>query len=342
MIFKINGLLTVDNILKQISPLDIYKRYSSHFKKIGVHFKADFREDPNPSAIIYYYNGTYLYKDFGEDGALNCFQFVSRKFGLNFKEVLEKINNDFNLSLGGSGFGNINYGNINYNKSEVECDYFKTILTIKKREFKPHDLEWWNSQSWKKPMLKMANIKPISHFRLTSERKNIHDKLYLCDDYTYSMDYYWHNGIFRRKIYQPKNQKFKWLSNVDNTIVQGWKLLPKRGNIGFITSSFKDTGPFWRIYGKPVALASNNEGTWIPLNIWYKIKPRYNKWIIYYDNDDVGIKQAKKHSQMFGVPYIHNPLRAPKDPSDFIKSYNNPDDGLREFNYYLQKQLETI
>jgi len=335
--FKTNGLLTIENILERVSPLDIYKKYSKYFQKIGKHFKAEFRNDPNPSAVISYFNGTYLYKDFGEDGALNCFQFVSRKYGLTFKEVLEKINIDFNLYLRGSGSNNYT----KYSEQQihtVEYEDYKTILTIKKRELLQHDLEWWGSQSWAENMLIKANINPISYFRLTSEKKNIYEKLYVCDDYSYSMDYYWHNGIFRRKLYFPQKPSYrKWLSNVDNTIVQGWDLLPKSGDICFITSSFKDTGPFWRIYNKPIAIAPNNEGSWIPDKVFYKLKKRYPNLVIYFDNDEAGIKYAKKFSQIYQIPYIHNPLRAPKDPTDMWYK-----DGGREFNFYLQNQLTDL
>ena len=218
MEFKINGTLNVDNILKYVSPIDIFKRYSDGFVTINRHFKSEFRKDSKPSAVVYFHNGTFLYKDFGEDGALNCFQFVGRKFGLTFKEVLERINFDFNLNLYGSGDGGIITKTPQ--RVYVEKSEFKTIITVKRRDFKEHDLIWWGNQSWTYDMLKMAKISPIEYFRLTSERKRIDNVLYKCDDYSYNMDYYFHNGVFRRKLYFPKKEPFrKWLSNVDNPIV---------------------------------------------------------------------------------------------------------------------------
>lgn len=335
MEFKINGMLTVENILRVINPIDIYKRYSSNFQKINSHFKSDFRVDPKPSAIVYYYNGTWLYNDFGGNGSMNCFQFVQLKLGLTFKEVLERINNDFSLCLGGSGFGNTK---MSHKSIIIEPQSeFKTIITVKRREFKPHDLEWWGSQAWNEEMLNFAKISPIEYFRLTSERKGIDNMLYKCDDYSYNMDYYWHNGIFRRKLYFPKKEPLKkWLSNVDKTVVQGWDLLPKSGNILFITSSFKDCAPFYRIYGKWCAIAPNNEGSWLPDKVFYKLKSRYDKIYIYFDNDEAGIKAAKKYSAIYKIPYIHNPIGSPKDPTDFWRKY-----GGREFNYYLQRAINN-
>lgn len=339
MEFRISGLLTVDNILSSINPLDIYSRYSTSFRKINVHFKAEpeFRKDPKPSAIIFYHNNTYLYKDFGEDGALNCFQFVSRKFSISFKEVLEKLNEDFNLYLGGSGSGS----GVKYKyrgSSYSQLDGFKTIITVKRREFEEHDLIWWGNQAWTKEMLILAKINPISYFRLTSERKGINQKLYKCDNYSYNMDYYWDKDVFRRKLYFPYKESYlKWLSNVNKTVVQNWNLLPKTGDTLFITSSYKDGGPIWRVYDKPIFIAPNAEGVFIPNKVFYKLKSRYKKIVLLFDNDETGFKYAKRFSAIYKIPYIFMPIGGPKDPADFYKQ-----EGGREFNYYLQKGLKSI
>ena len=42
--------------------------------------------------------------------------------------------------------------------------------------------------------------------------------------------------------YFPDRKENKWISNVDNTIVQLVDVMPKQGDILFITSSKKDAG----------------------------------------------------------------------------------------------------
>lgn len=340
--FKINGILSVDNILTHVDPLRLFKFYCKNFQAADIKFSSEFRKDPIPSCMISYYNGTYLYKDFGEEGALNIFQYISRKYSLRFNEVLQKINIDFGLQLSHLGEGtSFRPNSRTYKSIEVQNKdviKYKTIINIKKREYLEHDLIWWNNQSWTKDMLLSAKINPITHFKFTSEKKGIKDFLNKCDDYSYSMDYYWNNDVFRRKLYFPmKEAHRKWLSNVDSTIVQGWDLLPKSGDLCIITSSFKDTGPFWRLMKYPISIAPNNEGTFIPEKVFYKIKRRFKNVVLWYDNDEAGLRMAKKHSQQYDIPFFFNPLGSPKDPTDFWKE----EDG-RLFNYFFQKMYNQI
>lgn len=337
MVFNTGNQLTVENILKLLSPVDIFRRYVKYFRIVDVKFRSEFRKDPFPSAIINRYKDTFLYKDFGETGAMNCFQYVSRKFRISFKETLMKINEDFSLELDGTISDREIY--IPQETKPVIYHKPKTIIKVKRREFEPHDIQWWEEQSWLVSMLKAAKISPITHYKLTSERRNIYDKLFICDDYSYNMDYYWNDGIFRRKLYFPKKASYrKWTSNTDNTVIQGWDLLPKQGDIVFITSSFKDIGPFWRVFNFPVAIAPNSETSFIPDEVfWKKIQYRFKHKIIYFDNDNSGINKAKEFSQTYGIPYIHNPLRAPKDPSDWWKR-----DGGRMFGDFLTSKLKTL
>lgn len=304
--FKINGLLTVGNVLKSVNPLMIFTYYCKHYKKPGAKFPSEFRSETNPSSVISYYNGTYIYRDFGEDSSMNCFQYVQRKFGLTFNEALQKINEDFNLYLGGTGSAGSLIKTIYPQQKQTQN---KTIITIKRRDFKEHDLLWWGSQSWQKTMLMQAKISPIEYFRLTMQHKGIEDKLYICDDYSYSMDYYFYENLFLRKLYFPlKESGKKWLSNTGNTVTQGWGILPKHENIVFITSSFKDTGQVWNIYGKPCGVAPSSESKFIPDKSFYKLKQRYKDIVLWFDSDETGIKNMKKFSQMYQIPYImHNP-----------------------------------
>lgn len=186
----------------------------------------------------------------------------------------------------------------------------------------------------------MASIRPIDYFWLTMEHKGMIKMPYAVPhELAYSYDYYRHNGIYRRKLYFPERDgKHKWISNVDNTVIQNWDLLPKGGgDLLFITSSKKDCGPFARIYNKWNSVAPNNETNPLPESVFYgKIRPRWNRIILFLDNDETGIQNALKWSKIYNIEAYWNPIGSPKDPSDFWKAH-----GGREFNYQLQKLINV-
>jgi DNA primase len=136
------------------------------------------------------------------------------------------------------------------------------------------------------------------------------------------MDYYWHEGIFKRKLYFPQTKgKYRFLSNVDSTIVQGWTLLPKyESDILFITKSYKDILTFnllgfW-------AIAPNSEHAFIPEQVMEKLKKRFRNIYVWFDNDESGIKGGDQFANKFQLPFTYNPIGQPKDPSDYVKEYN--------------------
>ena len=134
----------------------------------------------------------------------------------------------------------------------------------------------WNSRYYNPELWEVSRVlRQLERcFRITSYN--------VC--YTKLLRYEDNDGIFQRKIYRPNRdaKDGKWYSNVDTTTVQGWDLFPKTGEIGFIQSSFKDLGPTWRIFKEPVGLAPNTEGSFLPLNVWHKIKNRRKKWFLFY------------------------------------------------------------
>ena len=68
--------------------------------------------------------------------------------------------------------------------------------------------------------------------------------------------------------------KNRFISNVNNTIVQGWSLLPKNGSdILFVTKSYKDILTFNMIgYW---AIAPNSEHSYIPERVMNKLKQKF-------------------------------------------------------------------
>lgn len=331
--------LTKENIFKKITSYDIFKYYCSGFSKVGEMFKSELREDTNPSCCISNISGDLLYTDFGQ-GSYRCIDYVMAKYNISYIEALHRINSDFSLGLsttipynvaGGVYTPPTTYGKVQFKEKKP------TIIRIKSREFTKQDLDYWYQYLWTKEMLEKANIKSLSHYWIDND-KNANQIYYVDkDEVCFSYEYYWSNDIFRRKIYLP-NSRIRFISNIDSSIVQGYHLLPKEGgDILFITSSLKDCGIFWLLGYN--AIAPNNEETLFPESYVEKLKMRWKRIIIFFDNDftkkdNTGVNNAIKFHQKYGFEYYYTPDGTEKDPSDYVKSY-----GLQAFKELLESKI---
>lgn len=334
--------LTKEHIFKKITSYDIFKHYCKDFIEVGKKFQSDLpgRKDSIPSCVIEFIGGDLLYSDFGYKTGLRAVPYMMEKYGLSYGETLEKINNDFGLELGTNKRSTYNHTT----KSAKSVNFIPkfqekspSILKKKQREFTEADLKYWEDFYWTKDMLNAAKTQSISHYWINNAKFIVKP-----DELAFSYEYYWHNGRAQRKLYFPDRDKFKWFSNVDDTIVQLVDVAPKQGDILVITSSKKDAGIFWRMCldnaldGKIIhGVAPNTENSFVPEKWFYKASKRFKKVILWYNNDwnrddNPGILNAKKYSEIYNIPFFYTPDNTAKDPSDFAKKY-----GLGSFISYF-------
>ena len=302
-------------------------------------FKSEFRTDGDPSCHIIMWEGDLLYKDFGEQG-YRVFDYIARKFDTDYQGSLQVVNRDFGLGLGKES------NNISSvvtkelpEKAKFDLNDYEprpTIIEINPRRWTSLDRAYWKQYDIPPLLLKYHNIKSISSYRIDSKYKD--NVSYRLDPYTigYSIDYYWNDGVFRRKLYFPQVKgKGRFISNVDKTIVQGWTLLPKQGgNTLIVTKSYKDILTF-NLLGY-WAISPNSEHAYIPDKVMEKLKQRFRDIYVWFDNDESGIKGAENFSDRFNLHYTHNPLGEPKDPSDYVKKYS-----LKQFDILVTKFLNS-
>jgi hypothetical protein len=326
-----------EDIFKKISSYEIFVKYCNNFREVDKLFKSELREDSNASCMIGYIGNDLLYTDFGE-GSYRSISYVMRKFDLEYIDALIKINNDFNLGLGQNQYIKINAkenSEINTEIKKIIAPEFKerlrTIIYIKEREWIQRDVDYWSQYKIPIKLLTEYNIKSISHYWIINNKG---EKMYTNNSIGFSYDYYWNNSIFLRKLYFPLAMKdYKWVSNVDNTVIQGWNKLPKEGgDILFITKSFKDIMIF-KLLGY-WAIAPNNEKSFIPEKVFEKLKLRWKRIILWYDNDETGIIKSTEFSKKYKIENYYNPIGSEKDPSDFVKSNN-----LQAFNELVKTNI---
>ena len=328
--------ITRDNILKQIDSYQLFKAYCPNFIALDKMFSSEFRSDPKPSCHIIMWKGDLLYKDFGEEG-YRVFDYIARKFETTYSGALQRVNEDFNLELGGKvGISSPSLV-IPEKASEDLTTYEKTptIIKIKPRPWTKLDAEFWKGKyGIPSRLLEYHNIRSISHYSIDNAKKD--NATYALNPFMigYSYDYYWSDDVFRRKLYFPQVKGLgKFISNVDDTIVQGWTLLPKYGKTLFITKSYKDILIF-NLLGY-WAIAPNSENTYIPESVMEKLKARFENIYCWFDNDDGGIRGAKQFVDKFDLPFMCNPIGMPKDPSDYVEKYS-----LSSFDLLIANFLE--
>lgn len=333
--------LTIENIFSIITSYDIFRFYSKNFKEINKLFKSDLRKENNPSCCIGVIGDDLLYTDFGLGKSYRAINFVMELYKISYPEALQRINVDFNLGLGSDIKVPILTDKVTknpaiYGKKEFHSKN-ASIIKKRKRDYTKRDLEYWNSYFWTKEMLVEAKTESISHYWINGVMWKVGN-----DELAFSYEYYFHSGRLQRKLYFPERKEYKWVSNTDSTIVQLVDVMPKVGDILFITSSKKDAGIFWRMQRDRMfpdltihGVAPNSELSFVPEQWFSKIKKRYKKIIIWYDNDVTGIRSAERYSGIYGIPFFYNPIGSPKDPSDFCK-----ENGIYEFYKLVKSYLD--
>lgn len=306
--------LTKENIFKRITSYDIFRYYSKGFVEVDKSFISDFRSEKNPSCRVSFIKGDLLYTDFGANLKLRAVDFVMELENLSYAEALQRINRDFNLGLG--IYGTETYlENVGKPKlyGKIKCTEKKPrVIQIKARPFNKDDAEFWNEYSIQLNTLNKFNICAISNFWIDG----LH---YFPDKLSYSYNFYFEDNLFRRKIYQPLNSKFKWFSN-GGKVVQGEVLLPKQGDLLIITKSFKDILCLYEM--GYTAIAPTSESSFVPDAYFEKQQSRFTRIVGLYDNDDAGRKFSKKFSETYKIPFVEIPLEyGCKDISDYTKEY---------------------
>lgn len=308
--------LTLDYILSKVTEYDIYEAYIGKFK-IGMIYNSPFRKDRNPSFGCYYSRSSkqLMFKDHGTGECGNVIKFVSLFTGItNYADILKdivsrlKITNDTKLV-----------------SSKQNITPTETVIGVVRQDFTKTDTDYWSQFNISLQTLKKFGVSSIKYYLCNGIVKGI----YKDDNPMYAYKVYNHF-----KIYRPLGDKYtKWRNNLTELDIQGYKQLPKEGDVLFITKSMKDVMCFYEM-GIP-AISPSSESTFIPNNVLEQLKKRFKRIIILFDRDPAGIKYSRKMSKQTGLEamFIHKKFKA-KDISDAIKL-----NGFEKIKNWIIKQL---
>lgn len=304
IMYSILPTINRDWILSKVSQEEIMVRYVGVAIKINEKFKSPFREDNSPSCV-YYYNkaGKLLYRDFGKDRSMDCFEVACKVHRCTFSDVLKHISDEFSL---------LTVPRKPQVDASLELEKVManepTNITIEPYTLNGSwDMDDAGQKFWHKYGVTPTTLKKYKVFQLNQAWCN--DKPIYRYVATSPGFAYWF-GDNNYKLYFPFKDKVRFICNTDN--VQGTQQLPETGDNLIITKSLKDVMVFSE-YGIP-AIAPQSEVHPLTEEYVAELKQRFSKITLVYDFDYTGVKNTNKMRKQFNIDYAF--VSGAKDLSD--------------------------
>lgn len=334
--FSANNIIPdvdVKDIFEVCSEYDIFKKYCTNFEEIDKPFLSEFYNDTKADCRIFQTkDNSLLYKDFGEPKhCFNCFTYVMHKYNYTFKEALNVISLDFGIIKSKTSISpNFIIGlEKTYKKPKT-----KPVISIVSRQWNLTDYKYWFKQygitfEW----LESYEVIPCEYVYLTKDSGTIayksinNNPIYA---YRFQID-----GKYVYKIYRPlAEKKDKWLFNGTADCIEGFDQLPLFDDLLIITKSLKDV-ICCRLLGYS-AISLQGETNKLKQELFNKLIKRFDKIVIFYDNDEVGIKAAENLCETYNLKSIIIPKKyEAKDISELIKNI-----GIDESKQILENLLK--
>lgn len=308
--------LTQEDILARATELDIYEAYLGKIK-VGQIYNSPLRKDDNPSFGLYYSKrtGQLLFKDLGTGECGNVFKFVRLYTGFTSNEVNKDITKRLNLNH-----------DTYYASSKHKINPTTAKLGVVRQEFTATDIEYWKQFN--------ISISTLRKFDVSSI------KYYLSNDiikWTYSDDnpMYVYKVYNHLKIYRPyASKRDKWRNSCTINDIQGYKQLPKTGDVCIITKSLKDVMCLYEM--SIPAISPSSESSFISDIALERILKRFKHVFICFDRDVPGVKNMRLQSLKTGLRgiLVHKRYKA-KDISDAVAK-----NGFETIKNWLYETLE--
>lgn len=313
-------LLTKAEILAKYSQEDIFKLVfgflPTEFEKV----LSPFREDNTPKCYFEYdFKGVLRFKDFANPEIINgikmfnisCFDAVQIYFELsNLQETLKYISKHIHSK-------STNIKIPKKVKKEVQ-------ILCKTSDFKSYDKKFWKPYRISKFNLVEDGIYPIEAFKMKLSNGKEFMKFYEHWPAYVITDPTWESRV---KVYIPgveKGEKSQFFTNCKANDVGGISKLNKNKQKLIITKSYKDYRVIKNLGFECIYF--QNEGMF-PEDYILKSLDTFEEKIIFFDNDDTGMRASKKLKEKLLSLNMTNvktvTLRGAKDPSDFVKKANN-------------------
>jgi 5S rRNA maturation endonuclease (ribonuclease M5) len=281
-------------------------------------------KDKIPSMFIYRNGDYYKFKDFSSGFQGDKVELVRYLFNYDTRsKAINRILDDYREYL--------KY-NTPAERGPIQFhDKFK-VTDYQMRHWNSQDSKFWMSFRISSAILERYNVVPLEFF--TMEKTEVDGSV---TSYRFARPYVY--GYFRQdgelyKIYMPKVQEKKFIKIQNYT--QGMDQLQYDSKYLLIVSSLKDLMSFKKLgIGNIECIAPDSENTMIGESVINKLRERYSKIIVLFDNDEPGIKAAQRYQDKYNIPHVI--LDMSKDLSDSVRDHGI--EPVRDKLLYLLKQI---
>lgn len=303
--------VTKDFILSKINQESIMHYYTGQDVTSKKLVTSCLRSDHKVTVGYYKSKSGVLYMhDFATNEHLDCWNVVMRLYNCNFYSALRIIAKDFGLIEGEK----------TSKKSPIIIDSIKTTessrIQVQLKKFTEEELKWWEQFGISKKLLKKYHIYSILHVFLNGMLKFTSTKQYPIFGYYFGKD---KNGYEKWKIYFPTKTNYRFIGNLTQKVLQGYKQLNKESDLLIINKSMKDTVAC-RALGFD-SVSPNSETTFPSEKQIEEFKKRFKHILVVFDNDKAGLHnlwRIRKQYPELNYFWIPKDLGA-KDLTDLIK-----------------------
>ena len=328
----LNGYTLIEALNKrQIDDNWLLNHYVPDFKGFGTKMNSNLsgrgKKDTNASLHFIWTKGKAVISDFGYKTGMSVFSYLSEYLGVPVETVYERVNTDFNLKLIGSTTTKAKPSQMPQKPLKNPTEKVEFDIRYRGRDWGTWkvDAEFWGAGGIRFETLERLNVVPATDFWvISSEYENHYKATNENPTYIYLPDKSLNIKGYKRKAYSPYgDENRKWKNTLPHRAVLALHTLPSTGDTLLIQTSLKDTACCMELFeGEDIwNVDLFSESIFLPKPILDNLKLRFKRLIIFGDNDEPGIKQASKFSELYGIPFTHFDLEVKeKDPYGMVRS----------------------
>lgn len=302
--------ITKDFILSKVNQESIMQHYTGQDVNSKKLFTSVLRTDNHITVGYYKSRSGILYMhDFATNEHLDCWNVVMKLFNCSYYQALDIIAKDFGLIE-----GNHQISTFKVIPEIKETESAKIQVQIK--DYTQEELDWWLQFGINKKLLKKYHVYSLQHVFLNGELKFTSSPKCPIYGYYFGKD---KNGEDKFKIYFPFKQDYRFIGNLTQKILQGYKQLRDSSDLLIINKSMKDTMAC-RALGFD-SISPNSETTFPNEKQIEEFKKRFKHILVIFDNDKPGLHnlwRIRKQYPELNYFWIPKELGA-KDLTDLIK-----------------------